>query len=89
MSASVDPLMKVTESNLGSVILCEDGTVSRINSAESRRYDEQDIVTLPKSMIIEEDDPQPACIADRDHYRGVVVDDDIGQFLGLLGPDFV
>jgi len=48
----------------------------------SRRYDEQNIVTLSKAVVIEEDDPQPACIADRYHDRGVVVNDDIGQFLG-------
>lgn len=63
--------------------------MSRINSTLGRRYDEQDIVTLPERVVIEEDNSQPACIADRNNDRGVVIDDDICQFLRLLGPDFV
>ena len=41
MSASVDSSMKMTGSSLGSVILWEGGTVSWINSTESRRDDER------------------------------------------------
>jgi hypothetical protein len=56
VSALFDPLMKATESNLGSVILREDGTVSRIRTQYCLGDNKQDVVTLSKSVVIEQDD---------------------------------
>ena len=89
VSALLDPLMKATESNLGSVILWKGGTVSRIRTQCYIGDDEQDVVTLSKSVVIKQDDAQPTSVADGYHDRGIWVDDDVGQLLRHLSPHLV